>query len=73
MIAHASDGHAIPGNLFDLSGREERLARFFRPYHDALAALLDEAPARLIVSLHSFTPSLRERPEEQRPWQVGVL
>ena len=73
LIPHASDGHDIPGNLFDVAEREERIERFFRPYHDALASLLHDAPPALIVSLHSFTPSLRSRPEEQRPWQVGVL
>jgi len=73
VIPHASDGHQVPGNLFDIAGREARLARFFRPYHDALAALLDAAPPALILSLHSFTPSLKSAPEEARPWQVGVL
>jgi predicted N-formylglutamate amidohydrolase len=73
LIPHSSDGHAIPGNLFDLAEREVRVERFFQPYHEALAALLDRAPAALIVSLHSFTPSLKSRPEEQRPWEVGVL
>ena len=73
VIPHSSDGHDIPGNLFDIAGREERLQRFHRPYHNALAALLDAAPPALIVSLHSFTPSLKSRPEEQRPWHVGVL
>lgn len=73
LIPHSSDGHAIPGNLFDLAGREERIERFYRPYHAALAALLADAPPSLIVSLHSFTPNLRSRPEEHRPWQVGVL
>ena len=73
LVPHASDGHAIPGNLFDVSGREARIERFYRPYHAALASLLREAEPRLIVSLHSFTPSLRSRPEEQRPWECGVL
>lgn len=73
VIPHASDGHDIPGNLFDVADREERLERFYRPYHDALAALLEQAPPVLIVSLHSFTPSLAARPDEERPWQVGVL
>jgi predicted N-formylglutamate amidohydrolase len=73
VIPHASDGHEIPGNLFDVAGREDRLARFHRPYHAALADLLDRAPPALIVSLHSFTPRLASRPEEDRPWQVGVL
>ena len=73
LIPHASDGHDIPGNLFDVAGREDRVERFFRPYHDALASLLHDAPPALVVSLHSFTPGLRSRPQEQRPWQVGVL
>ena len=73
VIPHSSDGHSIPGNLFDIEGREERLARFHRSYHEALAELLDGAPPVLIVSLHSFTPSLASRPEEQRPWHCGVL
>lgn len=73
LIPHSSDGHAVPGNLFDLAGREERVERFYQPYHTALAALLDGAAPALIVSLHSFTPSLKSRPEEQRPWEVGVL
>lgn len=69
----ASDGHAIPGNALDHAGHEARLARFYRPYHDALAALLDSAPPALILSLHSFTPQLASDPSQQRPWQVGVL
>ena len=73
LIPHASDGHEIPGNLFDVARREARIERYFRPYHDALASLLHDAPPALVVSLHSFTPSLRSRPQEQRPWQVGVL
>jgi len=68
-----SDGHAIPGNELDVAGREERLERFHRPYHRALAELLDRAPPALIVSLHSFTPSLSTSPELLRPWQAGVL
>ena len=73
VIPHSSDGHAIPGNLFDVEGREARRERFFRPYHAALADLLERAPPRLIVSLHSFTPSLASNPEERRPWHCGVL
>lgn len=73
LVPHSSDGHTIPGNMFDVAGREERLERFHRPYHQALAELLDRAPPRLIVSLHSFTPSLASRPEEERPWHCGVL
>lgn len=72
VVPIASDGHAIPGNALDHAGHEERLARFFRPYHSALAALLDDVPQSLILSLHSFTPRLASS-DEARPWQVGVL
>ena len=73
VIPLASDGHAIPGNALDHAGHQARLARFFHPYHAGLAALLDRAPPRLIVSLHSFTPMLASEQAAPRPWHVGVL
>ena len=72
MIPETSDGHAVPGNRLDPAGREERVARFFAPYHARLAALLEEVPPALILSLHSFTPRLATC-DAPRPWQVGVL
>jgi predicted N-formylglutamate amidohydrolase len=69
----ASDGHAIPGNALDHEGREARMARFFRPYHDHIAATIAARRPTFILSLHSFTPSLASDPDQQRPWQVGVL
>lgn len=72
-IPIASDGHAIPGNALDHAGYEQRLDRFFRPYHAKLAELLAQYPPALILSLHSFTPQLESHPEQKRPWQVGVL
>jgi len=69
----ASDGHAIPGNALDHDGREARMARFFRPYHDHLAATIAAHRPAMILSLHSFTPSLASDPAQARPWQVGVL
>lgn len=72
-IPIASDGHAIPGNALDHAGHEERLDRFFRPYHTALTDLLAKCPPALILSLHSFTPQLESHPEQERPWHVGVL
>jgi predicted N-formylglutamate amidohydrolase len=69
----ASDGHAIPGNMLDEAERAARLERFYLPYHDALARLLDETPPALILSLHSFTPRLASDEALFRPWQVGVL
>lgn len=73
LVPVASDGHAIPGNELSHEARQERIARFFNPYHDALEQLLQDAPPALILSLHSFTPQLASKPEEPRPWQVGVL
>ena len=72
VIPIASDGHAIPGNALDHAAHQARLARFFHPYHAALAELLDANPPALILSLHSFTPQLATS-AEPRPWQVGVL
>ena len=70
LVPETSDGHPIPGNVG--VDREDRLARFHRPYHTALADWLDGAEPALILSLHSFTPHLASR-GEPRPWQVGVL
>jgi len=67
----ASDGHAIPGNALDHDGYRARIARFYQPYHAALAALIDDMQPRLIVSLHSFTPCLAGA--APRPWHCGVL
>lgn len=73
IIPIASDGHAIPGNALDHDGHAERLARFHEPYHAVLADILIANPPSLILSVHSFTPSLASQPDEPRPWQVGVL
>jgi predicted N-formylglutamate amidohydrolase len=72
VIPIASDGHAIPGNALDHAAHQGRLERFHTPYHTALAALLDESPPALVLSLHSFTPQLATS-DEPRPWQAGVL
>ena len=72
VIPIASDGHAIPGNALDHAAHQARLARFFHPYHAALAELLDANPPALILSLHSFTRLLATS-DAPRPWQVGVL
>jgi predicted N-formylglutamate amidohydrolase len=70
LVPEASDGHPIPGNVG--ADREERLNRFHRPYHTALADWLAAAEPALILSLHSFTPRLASC-EAARPWEVGVL
>jgi len=73
VLPIASDGHAVPGNALDDAAREVRLARFFRPYHDHIAATIAAHRPAMILSLHSFTPSLAAHPDQARPWHVGVL
>ncbi len=72
-IPRESDGRHIPGNDLDQVQRADRIARYHRPYHDRLETLLRECRPALILSLHSFTPALKTRPEDARPWDVGVL
>jgi predicted N-formylglutamate amidohydrolase len=70
VVPESSDGHAIPGNVG--ADVEERLRRFHRPYHAALADWLDRAQPALTISLHSFTPALKSTPVP-RPWEVALL
>ncbi|OYY70866.1 MAG: N-formylglutamate amidohydrolase [Sphingomonadales bacterium 28-55-16] len=68
-----SDAIVIPGNDIAPDAREARLRRFYRPYHAYLKDLLSDHRPALILSLHSFTPALESKPNEARPWEVGVL
>ncbi|HTJ84543.1 MAG TPA: N-formylglutamate amidohydrolase [Polyangiaceae bacterium] len=65
----------VPGNVgLDAAARAARTEELFRPYHAAIAGLLEARDARglesIIVSVHSFTPSLYGK---DRPWHVGVM
>lgn len=71
-IAEQSAGIMIPGNQhLSPQEREQRIATFFQPYHQAIAQLLDarDVPTTVLLSIHSFTPELDGQP---RPWQMGV-
>ncbi|WP_181706581.1 N-formylglutamate amidohydrolase [Chthonobacter rhizosphaerae] len=75
LVMRLSDGAVVPGNArADAAERRRRLEAFHRPYHQAIAARLDEAAARgivpAIVSIHSFTPFWKGVP---RPWHVTLL
>ena len=74
VIPAASDGHVIAGNLL-LSATERtlRIDAIHSPYHAAIAAEIARAPPALIISVHSFTQRLATRPDEHRPWPVGIL
>lgn len=72
LLMRLYDGTVIPANRgADAAERDRRLARLYRPYHDALAGLAAAHPARAICAIHSFTPQLAGRPP--RPWAVGIL
>jgi predicted N-formylglutamate amidohydrolase len=73
VIPLASDGKAIPGNRLTPADRQLRLDEWWHPYHDRLTQLIANHPPKLIVSLHSFTPSLATSPDEARPWDIGIL
>lgn len=70
------DGSIIPGNRHaDAPEKERRLEAYYRPYHKALEHQIDlmiaEGRRPAIVSIHSFTKQLKNRPA--RPWHLGVL
>jgi predicted N-formylglutamate amidohydrolase len=73
IIPIASDGHAVPGNAIPHNEREARIARFWHPYHDHIEQMIAIYRPKLLISLHSFTPRLATQPEEERPWEVGIL
>lgn len=76
LIRQLYDGTIIPGNYpLAPEERERRLDRFYRPYHDALGAMIASVAqasghAPFLFSVHSFTPVMQGR---QRPWHVGIL
>ena len=74
-MAEFADGTEVPGNRNLTSAvREARVEEILRPYHARITERLDARAAAgaptLLVSVHSFTPTLRARPAE-RPWHVG--
>ena len=76
LIRQLYDGTIVPANYpMAPEERERRLDRFYRPYHDAVGAMIASVAASsghapLIFSVHSFTPVMQGY---VRPWQVGVL
>jgi predicted N-formylglutamate amidohydrolase len=71
LVPVHSDGHHIEGN--SVADVADRLTRFYDPYHARVAELAAQPHRPFILSLHSFTPSLRTKPEEARPWEIGIL
>jgi len=76
LIRQLYDGTVVPANYpMAPEERERRLDSFYRPYHDAVGALIASVAAAsggppMIFSVHSFTPVMQGH---ERPWHVGVL
>ncbi|AZO52612.1 MULTISPECIES: N-formylglutamate amidohydrolase [unclassified Mesorhizobium] len=76
LIRQLYDGTVVPGNYpMAPEERERRLDRFYRPYHDAVGAMIASVvqasgQAPFIFSVHSFTPVMQGI---KRPWHVGIL
>jgi predicted N-formylglutamate amidohydrolase len=72
LLMKLYDGTIIPANRHaDAAEKERRLDACYRPYHNALADLLQTRSEAALLTLHSFTPQLAGRPK--RPWHVGIL
>ena len=74
-IPTRSEDTEIPGNHgLAMEERKRRAAAYFTPFHDRVAALLDQrartGKPTIVVGVHSFTPVFRG---VARPWQCGVL
>ncbi len=73
-IVRVSEDTVVPGNC-DLSEAEiaARQNEIFRPYHDSIAAVIDERLAKqqpvILLAIHSFTPVYQGEP---RPWHIGL-
>jgi predicted N-formylglutamate amidohydrolase len=75
FIAPISETSEIPGNVaLDPSEIAAREREIHRPYHDAIAKLLDGRAAAghesVLVAMHSFTPVFKG---VKRKWQIGLL
>jgi predicted N-formylglutamate amidohydrolase len=76
LVRQIYDGAVIPGN-YPLYADElhRRIEAYFRPFRRAvgeIAATIESrtGAAAMILSIHSFTPRMGNRP---RPWHVGLL
>lgn len=75
LIAETSETTRIPGNAgLGAAEREARIALSHRPFHDALAGVIEDRLARghetWIVTIHSFTPLYKS---VSRPWHIGII
>lgn len=75
LIAETSETTRIPGNVgLGAAEREARISLSHRPFHDALAGVIEDRLAHgresWIVTIHSFTPLYKG---VSRPWHIGII
>lgn len=71
LVPRTSDGHVLEANAD--ANVADRIARYYAPYHRAVAAQIRMQRPRLIVAIHSFTPRLEQGNAPDRHWQIGIL
>ena len=72
-IRHFSDGSFIPFNIgLAENEKKSRIRKFYIPFHEKLSDIISTKKIKIIFSIHSFTPKLREE-NIQRPWHCGIL
>jgi len=70
IVAHTHDGAVSFNGAVSAGEHAARVARWHTPFHEAVDAAMAAAPARLLFSVHSFTPVWRGTPREV---EAGVL
>lgn len=75
LISVISETTRVPCNEgLDAAAREARIALAYRPFHDALADVVESrvaaGRATWIVTIHSFTPVYKG---VSRPWHIGII
>jgi predicted N-formylglutamate amidohydrolase len=75
LIAIVSEVTKIPGNeSLSLAQREERIRRFYDPFHAAIEAVtmprVANGGALGFLAVHSFNPTYRG---VTRPWEIGII
>jgi len=73
LIRSLSETTVIPANEnLSAEERDYRIAQFYRPFHDAIDALLGRRAGRqtILVCMHSFTPVYLGI---ARPWPIGII
>ena len=72
LIMKLYDGTIIPENR-EVSEIEKlrRVTEYYDPYHKAIQTVIDSRKHPIVISIHSFTPKLKNG--HQRPWELGVL